>query len=44
MPIWGKAYHIKAGEFYADNYYDPESFVRGRILALMDYINRMQAK
>ena len=44
MPIWGKAYQIKAGEFYADNYYDPEVFIRGRILALIDYINRMQAK
>jgi hypothetical protein len=44
MPIWGKAYQIKAGEFYADSYYDPEAFIRGRILALIDYINRMQAK
>ena len=44
MPIWGKAYQIKAGEFYADDYYDPETFIRGRILALIDYINRMQAK
>ena len=44
MPIWGKAYQIKAGEFYADSYYDPEVFIRGRILALIDYINRRQAK
>jgi len=44
MPIWGKAYQVKAGEFYADSYYDPETFIRGRILALIDYINRMQAK
>ena len=44
MPIWGKTYQIKAGEFYADSYYDPETFIRGRILALIDYINRMQAK
>ena len=44
MPIWGKDYQIKAGEFYADNYYDPEAFIRGRILALIDYLNRMQAK
>ena len=35
---------LPAGEFYADNYYDPEVFIRGRILALIDYINRMQAK
>lgn len=44
MPIWGKDYQIKAGEFYADSYYDPEAFIRGRILALIDYLNRMQAK
>ena len=35
---------IKAGEFYVHSYYDPETFIRGRILALIDYINRMQAK
>lgn len=44
MPIWGKDYQIRAGEFYADSYYDPEAFIRGRILALIDYLNRMQAK
>ena len=44
MPIWGRDYQIKAGEFYADSYYDPEAFIRGRILALIDYLNRMQAK
>ncbi len=44
MPIWGRDYQIKAGEFYADSYYDPEAFTRGRILALIDYLNRMQAK
>ena len=44
MPIWGRDYRIKAGEFYADSYYDPESFTRGRILALIDYLNRMQEK
>ena len=44
MPIWGRDYQIRAGEFYADSYYDPEAFIRGRILALIDYLNRMQAK
>ena len=44
MPIWGRDYQIKAGEFYAESYYDPEAFIRGRILALIDYLNRMQAK
>jgi mono/diheme cytochrome c family protein len=44
MPIWGKDYQIKAGEHYGDVAYDPEAYVRGRILALIDYLNRMQAK
>lgn len=45
MPIWGRDYLIKAGEhYYADVGYDPDAFVRGRILALVDYLNRLQAK
>ena len=44
MPIWGRDYQIKAGEHYVDINYDPEAFVRGRIFALIDYLNRMQGK
>ena len=44
MPIWGRDYQIKAGEHYVDMNYDPEAFVRGRIFALIDYLNRMQGK
>lgn len=44
MPIWGRDYQIKAGEYYVDVAYDPEVYVRGRILALIDYLNRLQAK
>jgi mono/diheme cytochrome c family protein len=44
MPIWGRDYQIKAGEHYGDVAYDPEAYVRGRILALIDYLNRLQAK
>lgn len=44
MPIWGKDYQLKAAEHYGDVAYDPESYVRGRILALIDYLNRLQAK
>lgn len=44
MPIWGRDYQIKAGEHYVDTNYDPEAFVRARIFALIDYLNRMQAK
>lgn len=47
MPIWGKAYSletIKAGEYYVDVPYNMEMYVRSRILALIDYLNRLQAK
>lgn len=44
MPIWGKDYQVKAAEYYVDLNYDPEAFIRGRIFALIDYLNRMQAK
>lgn len=44
MPIWGRDYQQKAGEYFVDVPYDPELFVRQRILSLVDYLNRMQSK
>lgn len=47
MPIWGKAYSmetVKADEYYAFAPYDMEMYVRARILALIDYLNRLQVK
>ena len=44
MPIWGTAYSIKAAEYYMDVPYDKEAFVRSRILALAEYMSRLQAK
>jgi mono/diheme cytochrome c family protein len=44
MPVWGKAYRIQAAEYYIDVPYDPEAYVRARILAVVEYINRLQAK
>ena len=44
MPIWGREYQIKAAEYYYDVPYDAESYVRARILALAEYINRLQQK
>lgn len=43
MPVWGQVYRLRAGEHYADTYYDPEAYVRVRVLALVEYINRLQA-
>jgi hypothetical protein len=42
MPIWGNAYRVVAGEHYVDVPYSPEVFVRSRILALIEYISRLQ--
>jgi mono/diheme cytochrome c family protein len=37
MPVWG--------EFYVESpYIHPEAYMRARILAIMEYINRLQAK
>jgi mono/diheme cytochrome c family protein len=47
MPIWGDRYShetVKAAEYYVDMPYDMEMYVRGRILALIDYLHRLQAK
>ena len=44
MPVWGRDYNVKAAEYYMDVPYDPDAYVRGKILSLIDYIYRMQAK
>lgn len=44
MPIWGLDYLAKARESYMDVPYDAEAYVRTRILALTEYIYRLQAK
>jgi len=44
MPIWGMDYSVKAAEYYIDVPYDREAFVRGRILSLIEYLHRLQAK
>jgi mono/diheme cytochrome c family protein len=44
MPTWGNQYRVRAAEYYVDTPYDPDAFVRGKILALIDYISRLQAK
>jgi len=41
MPIWGRDYQLKVGGDYVALGYDPEAYARGRILALIDYLNRL---
>ena len=43
MPIWGLDYLAKARESYMDPY-EAEAYVRMRILALTEYLYRLQAK
>jgi len=44
MPIWGREYNIEAANYYGDTAYDSEAYVRARVLALLEYINRLQAR
>lgn len=44
MPIWGKYYSLSAAPRYDDYSYNPEAAARGRILALIDYLHRLQQK
>jgi mono/diheme cytochrome c family protein len=44
MPVWGAQYSVKSTEAYMDVPYSSESYVRSRILALTEYISRLQVK
>jgi len=44
MPVWGWQYSIKSAETHMDVPYSPEAFVRTRVLALTEYISRLQSK
>ena len=44
MPVWGQDYRVQAATYFMDVPYDPEIYVRSRILALVEYVNRIQAR
>ena len=45
MPIWGRAYMTERSSLYPDYVdYVPEEIVRAKILALTEYVYRLQAK
>ena len=46
MPIWGRTYMVEDAQRLqeARGNYDAEALVRGRILTLIEYINRLQAR
>ena len=44
MPIWGRDYRVRDAEYFGDAPYNPDAMVRGRVLALLEYLNRLQVK
>lgn len=44
MPIWGQEYRVEAANYYMESPYDPDAYSRARLLALLEYIYRMQVK
>lgn len=44
MPIWGKHYSVTAAPAHDDYAYNSEAAARGRILALVEYVFRLQSK
>jgi mono/diheme cytochrome c family protein len=44
MPIWGARYSDEAISYATYSELNTEAFARGRILALVEYINRLQVK
>lgn len=44
MPVWGRDYRQKDAEYYMDAPYDAPGLVRARIMSLLEYIYRLQAK
>ena len=44
MPIWGQEYRVEAANYYMESPYDPEAYSRARLLALLEYLYRIQVK
>lgn len=44
MPIWGRDYRIQGAEYYMDVPYDPDAYVRTRLLWLVEYLSRLQTR
>ena len=44
MPVWGREYRMEAANHYLDVPYDEQRYVRAKLLALLEYLNRLQQK
>lgn len=44
MPIWGAHYNERAREYYKGTAFDPEVYIRVRVLALVDHLYALQSR
>lgn len=44
MPIWGAHYNDRAAQYFKGTAYDPEVYIRVRVLALVDYLYSLQSR
>jgi mono/diheme cytochrome c family protein len=44
MPVWGDDYYAKGATYETTGVFNPETYVRARILSLVDYLYRIQAQ
>jgi mono/diheme cytochrome c family protein len=44
MPIWGTRYSVDAAKQFVDFPYGEETYIRARVLRLMDYLYRIQQR
>ncbi len=44
MPVWGRRYAAEAAQHFVDFPYAQETYIRARVLRLVEYLNRIQQK
>lgn len=44
MPVWGREYRMEAANHFMDVPYDEQGYVRAKLLALLEYLNRLQQR
>lgn len=44
MPIWGNRYEVDAAKHFPDFPYGAETYIRARVIQLIDYLHRIQQK
>jgi hypothetical protein len=44
MPVWGDDYYAKGVTYETTGVFNPETYVRVRIISLVDYLYRIQVQ